>query len=311
MGKQKVAALFVAGVLLFASGYAWHARSNPDTTTSQTNASKDFPLLAKRLFVDNPNDTIINFTTLRKQLNEYMDANGLSGSLYFEYLPTGTSVRIDGDNQEVGASLLKVPAAMDLYKTAEIGKVNLDKTVTLRQEWLNSDYGTLHTKGAGYQLTLREAAKIMLRDSDNTALNAIAYMTTGLLTQDDWVFSATDVDITQQSDLKVSISARSYGSILKCLYYACYIDKKDSQEILGYLTQTPFSNRLVAGIADPSITVAHKIGVANTTDQSDCGIVYLPYRNYLLCIMLNGPDTAEINTHIATLSRITYEYVKN
>lgn len=148
-----------------------------NSSSAKSNTAAQYPLLAKRLFVDNPNDTFVNFVELRKQLNSYFSNNNISGSLYFEYLPTGTSIRIDGDKQQVGASLLKVPAAMELYKAAELGKIDLDQTVTIQQDWLDDAYGDLYKKGAGYQLTLREAAKIMLENSDNTALNVISYHT--------------------------------------------------------------------------------------------------------------------------------------
>lgn len=272
--------------------------------------SKDYPLLAKRLFVESPNDPIINFATLRQDLKKYISDKGLNGSLYFEYLPTGTSVRVDGDELRLAASLIKLPAAMDLYRAAELGKVDLDKKITLQESWLDGGYGTLYQKGAGYELSLRDAAKIMLTESDNTALKAIAYSTETKLTPDQRAINALDADISQNPDLTVSIGARSYTSFLKCLYFSCYLSKDDSQELLDYLSESTFDNRLAAGIDDKSIRVAHKIGVANTTTQSDCGIVYVPNRNYAICIMLNGDDNPQTNKHIAELSKMVYAFIK-
>jgi len=299
--------VLVLGVCL---GAYWLGSRNSEPKSS-SDASADYPLLAKRLFITNPSDTFVNFVDLRKQLNTYFTDNNIQGTLYFEYLPTGTSIRIDGDKPQVGASLLKVPAAMELYKAAELNKINLDQTITLRQDWLDSAYGELYKKGAGYQLTLREATKIMLEDSDNTALNAISYYTQNLLNDDQTPISALDLEITvdESSNYTIAIGSRDYSSVLKCLYFSCYLDKPHSQELLTYLSNTQYNNRLQAGISDKSITVAHKIGNYAQKVQSDCGIVYIPNRNYILCVMLQGTDTADTDKKISEISKKAYDFV--
>jgi len=303
--------LFVmVAVLLFGAGFAAHSLVGGSDKQDTSSSHSNYPLLAKRLFVTNPNDPIINFVSLREQYANYFKQNNLSGSLYFEYLPTGTSAQIEGDNQEIAASLMKLPAAMDAYKAVEEHKISLDKVITLQQSWLDNGYGNLYQQGAGYQLTLKDALRILLEQSDNTALKAVTITTFDMIKPVDSSLNAVDISLTQNPDLTVSIGARSYGSFLKCLYFSCYNSPQDSQAILNYLTQTPFKDRLVAGIADKSVKVAHKIGVGGTTVQSDCGIVYVPNRNYVLCVMLHGDDTKVTNQHIAAISKLTYEYIK-
>lgn len=268
-----------------------------------------YPLLSTRIFANNAKDPLINFSPLRSELRKYFSDNHLKGSLYFEYLHTGTEVRISGDEQQEAASLLKVPLSMELYKASELGLIDLKTKISLREEWLDSAYGTLYQKGAGYTLTLEELAKIMLTDSDNTALQAIASTMEGLLPSDESVFIYLDASITQAPDLSVSIGARTYSSILKCLYFSCYVNYDHSELLLSYLTETKFNDRLVAGIDDKSIEIAHKIGVFQEQTQSDCGIIYLPNRPYVLCVMIDGEDNAQTNKHIAELSKKAYQYV--
>lgn len=317
MGKKNILIALgvgVALVVLVLGVYNLGKDSVSGTAQAAVKAEQqaaDYSLLAKRLFTEDPNDSWVNFSTLRKQINDYYATNNLNGSIYFEYLPTGTSVRINGDDQLVAASLIKLPAAMDLYKAAELGKVNLDETITLKQEWLNDQYGELYKKGAGYQLTLREAVKIMLKDSDNTALKAVSASLGNRLTSDQNVFSSLDMDYQVNKDFTVSIGARSYSSTLKCLYFACHNNKADSQELLSYLTDTPYSTRIAAGIDDKKIKVAHKIGTQFNEVQSDCGIVYYPKRNYVLCVMIDGNESRESDKKIADISKITYDFIKN
>ncbi|QQR52229.1 hypothetical protein IPG36_06735 [bacterium] len=81
-----------------------------------------YPLLAKRILIDNPNDAIVKFVPLRKEIERRFQELQVPFSFYFEYLPTGTSIRNGDDVALVGASLFKLPIVMDLYKAAELGK---------------------------------------------------------------------------------------------------------------------------------------------------------------------------------------------
>ncbi len=317
MDKRKifiyVSAVAAVVVLCFAV-FTIGKNSVNSTAKAAENAEKqaaDYNLLAKRLFTESPNDSWVNFSSLRNQINKYYAENNLVGSIYFEYLPTGTSVRINGDERNIAASLIKLPAAMDLYKVSELGKVNLDQTITLKQEWLDDQYGTLYQKGAGYQLTLRDAVRIMLQDSDNTALKAVSASLGTLLNADQNAFSSLDMDYQVNKDFSISIGARSYSSTLKCLYFACYNNKEDSQTILKYLTVTPYKTRIVAGVSDKDLKIAHKIGTQLNEVQSDCGIVYYPKRNYVLCVMIQGNESPESDKKIADITKITYDFIKN
>jgi len=314
MGRKKtILSIIAAAVILLAAGYGagrFSENSSGNNNTAKV-SEKDYPLLAKRIFVENPSDSRINFSPLRTALRQYFNDKQLTGSLHFEYLPTGTSVRINGDTQFRGASLIKLPVAMELYKTEELGKINLDEKIKLKPEWLHDGFGTLYEKGAGYELSYREAAKIMLSESDNTALRAVASVTETALQSNDRALGSLDVDFSQSTDEGINISARSYSSFLKCLYFACFNSKQHSQEILSYLIDTKFTDRIVAGISDKNIKVAHKVGIFNTQVQSDCGIVYAENNNYVLCIMLNGNNDPTTNGHMAEISKIVYSYIKD
>lgn len=307
VAQASIGLALIAGCIFLSFQIGKHTSNN---SRSETKLQERYNLLSKRVFIENPSDKWLNFTSLRKSLNNYYSQNGLNGSVYFEYLPTGTSIRIRDSYQQVAASLIKLPAAMELYKAAELGKVNLDQKVKLKNEWLNSDYGDLYKKGVGYELTYRQAVKILLEQSDNTALRVVLAAYGGKLNTDDLAFGSLDVDFSQNPDGTINIAARGYSSFFKCLYYACYNNFSDSQEILSYLSNASATNRLVAGVGGKATAVAHKIGTFNTKAQSDCGIVYYPNRNYALCVMVDGSDPLA-SKHIADMSKITYDYINN
>lgn len=310
-----VGVLTLAGFFMMGYGYATKMADSKHANDSRFIGSREgqtkYPLLAKRLFVDNPNDAIIDLAGIRKQVNSYIETSigKESASFYFEYLPTGVSFDPGHDNTFVAASLLKLPQVMDLYKAAELGRVDLDQKIALKSDWLDSDYGNLYQKGAGYKLTLREAARLAIIDSDNTAIEMIqqTLISGNSLQPDEQAMNFIDTDYALTAENKVLIGSGTYSSILKCLYFSCYLAPDSSQQILQYMSESIATNRLRAGVPT-DVKLAHKIGTFSQEVQSDCGIVYVPNRNYVLCVMVKKSD-AEGTKHIANLSKMVYSYI--
>jgi beta-lactamase class A len=299
--------VIAAVAVAFGAGFGvahWRGSASADNSAK---AAAAYPLLAKRIFIDNPNDTLVNFTSLRRDLRSRFDAIGQPYSFYFEYLPTGTTIRLNGEKQLVAASLVKLPLVMNLYHAAELGRINLDDSFKLTADDLDPAFGELYKRGAGTSMTYREAAKIALAQSDNTAARAINRSMQGKLSGNEESLPWLDIDYDTSGGEAV-ISSRGYSSIFKCLYLSCYLKPAASQEILTYLTESAFSNRITK-YTPKDLKVAHKIGVYNPTNvHSDCGIFYLPQRQYLLCIMMEGDETA-VNQTMADTSKQIYDWV--
>lgn len=307
MSKLKLIAVIIVSFAMGASMIMTFSRNDKDTT--ETSSSSDFPLLAQRIFVENPNDTKINFSPLRSDLRNYFSSNSIDGSLYFEYLPTGTSIRINASEPYTAASLMKLPVAMELYRAEELGLLDTSHTVQLKEEWLNDGFGTLYKKGVGYELTLEEAVSILLKESDNTALRVVLSATDSVMPIEERALGSLDIEFELDESGSIDVGTRSYSSFLKCLYFACYNNVENSQHILDLLTQTDFKDRIVAGLPS-DIPVAHKIGVFNTNVQSDCGIIYAPQSPYILCLMITG-DKNSTDAHFSAISREIHEYLSN
>jgi beta-lactamase class A len=267
---------------------------------------RKYSLLAPRILSEKPTDTLINFLPLRTQLREYVAPFDGTFALYFEYLPTGTSIGVNEKTTLTAASLIKVPTVMAYYRQMEKQGFSIDgQSVRLQESFFDKGSGSLWTRGAGAVVTLEEAVRLALVESDNTATFVIA----SVLDQAsfDEVYEGLDIEFVKK-DANIDISPKSYTSILKALYFAAVLSKEHSQEILAMLTQTPFDDKLVAGIPK-SVVVAHKIGIVS--DQNvfhDCGIVYVPSRPYALCMFSQVPDSAT-RERMREVSRMVYEYV--
>lgn len=297
-------ALLFCNVLLLLLNVGWGVWGHGGAKTKTS--SDKYPLLSKRIFADNPNDILVNFVPLRKNIETRLSRVNAPYSFYFEYLPSGTSIRIGDDNELVAASLIKLPVVMNLYRAAELGRINLDQTVEVTPADIDDGYGDLW-KNPGRRLTLREAAQLALSKSDNTAIRVVLRNIQGLLKEDEQSMSALDIDYDLEEQRAV-ISAKSYGSVLKCLYFACFIDRDDSQAVLRDLTQSDYKQRLVKPLPK-DLPVAHKIGTfSEKLSQSDCGIIYIPKRQYLLCMMA-GVSKTEGDRLISEISAEVYDFV--
>lgn len=266
---------------------------------------KKYPLIGKRVLLpDWQNDIIINFLPLRQKLRETIQPYSDSFALYFEYLPTGTSIGINEDSEFTAASLLKVPVVMAYYHKKEHEGMKEDPMVVIQKNQLDDHYGDLYKKGAGYKISLGEAARLALEYSDNTASLIIA----GNISDADftYVYEGLDIQPMLKNDNPV-VTAQQYTSILKSLYFTSILNRDDSEAILDMLTKTKFNDKIPAGIPH-DIQIAHKIGLIDKQIYQDCGIVYIPARPYAVC-MISKSDKATANERMSKISKMIYEYV--
>lgn len=269
-----------------------------------------YPHISVRALRENPNDLLLNFLPLRNNLRTEIAPWGDSFGMYFEYLPTGTSVNINGNNEFYAASLFKTPVVMALYHTRErLGK-NDDPVVALKPENLDEKFGNLWKKGAGYKIKQSELVKLALEESDNTAIKSL-FPFIGSVDFED-VYQGLDINLDTNSKGAI-LSAKSYSSIFKALYFAAVISVDHSELILNHLSKTIFPDKLVAGVPS-GIEVAHKIGNFIDSDGNeaftDCGIVYKPKRPYLLC-MVSRTDEQTARVRMQDISKMIYDYLSS
>lgn len=269
-----------------------------------------YPLLSKRILQEFPQDILVNFLSLRQELRGQIGPYGSSFGMYFEYLPTGTSININGTNEFHAASLFKVPVIMSYFHLRDRLEKKDDPEIILTKDMIDNQFGDLWRRGPGYKLKASEAVRLALTESDNTAARALV----PIITKEDFeaVYEGLDIDLESDGEGAL-LTAKSYGSILKALYFSAVLDKESSETILDYLTKTKFPDKLAAGVP-ANILIAHKIGDYNDNKGNeafmDCGIVYVPRRPYLLC-MLSVGDEQLARERMQKISKTIYDYVSS
>jgi beta-lactamase class A len=299
--------LLVVGVVLLAVNVVWSIKNSSRDSVADEAAA--YPLLSKRIFTESQNDILINFTPLRTAMREYLAKQDDQIGVYFEYLPSGTSIGVNDQMEVRLASLIKVPVVMAVYKDIESGSLSLNKVVTIEQKDLDPRFGNLWKRGVGTKLTVREVVNINLVESDNTATRMLVrQLSPGAI---DGVFDALDLPKDREGGAAV-ISPKSYASILRSLYLSSYLERTHSNEILDILTRTNFNEQIPAGVPK-DVRVAHKIGIFESATaqpvHNDCGIVYVPNRPYALCVMVGGNEEAA-RKHMQYLSKMVYGYIE-
>lgn len=302
--------VLIVSLILNAGLLYWYVfrGEQPQGTVANITAENNYPLLSADILHDLQRDVLINFYPLRTELREAVEPYGDDFGFYFEYLPTGTSISVNSNDEFYAASLFKVPVVMAYYHGKERKRMTDDPEVEIKQEHLDKEFGDLWKKGAGTKMKASELVRLSLVESDNTAIKALL----PIIEQQDFVpvYNGLDIDLHADNNGAL-ISARTYASILKALHYSSVLNKEDSEEILQMLSETPFKDKIVAGVPE-NINVAHKIGdfSAGETDQGyrDCGIVYEPRRPYILC-MFSKSDEATARERMKMVSSKVYKYV--
>ncbi|MEK7465278.1 MAG: serine hydrolase [Patescibacteria group bacterium] len=311
MNTKKIFALTVIFVVGFVLGFS--IKSDSRTVAIVENKSQ-FPLINPTILSDLNKHFIINFKPLRVELEKVQKMYPQKTYVYFLYLNSGSWIGLNERDEFTAASTTKVPLAISLFKAVEEGKINFEDVYTLDASDLDKNFGDLYMVGPGESLTVRELAKIMLEHSDNTAKNALLNSLEQLGIKNPlqpvyesfgWTF-----DFGENPNF-TKINLKTLSNMFLALYNVKYINAANSQQILDYLTNTPFNEKIRDGVPN-SILVAHKIGVSKNDETfSDCGIVYAPNRNYILCAGFNGGNEEKANEFMKTISRMVYDYVIN
>ena len=108
------------------------------------------------------------------------------------------------------------------------------------------------------------------------------------------------------------INSKDFASFFRVLYNSTYINNKNSETALYYLSETDFNDGIVSGV-DDNIIISHKYGqISNNKlmQLHDCGIIYYPDNNYILCVMVKGYDIKNMTTVIQEVSRAVYDEIK-
>jgi beta-lactamase class A len=247
-------------------------------------------------------------------------------SVYFSDFTTGQSATVNGNDKYYPSSLGKVPIMMAYYAMAENTSSILDEENSYPADGpdLNTQQEIPPTDAItpGQEYTNEQLIEYMIKYSDNDAADVLTTLTTPAELQGvQEVYSELQVPIDEEVTASTSdiMTPQQYAILFKTLYNATYLSRDDSEKALALLTQTTFTQGIVAGVPSSTV-VAHKYGLASYLsggvpyqwELHDCGIVYAPAHPYLLCVMTKGTTSiAAQEKTIADISAAAYREVES
>lgn len=253
--------------------------------------------------------------SINKLINQEIQNRNISfASVYFRDLNNGPWIGINEKEYFAPASLIKVPILITYFKKAENQPDLLGQKIPLI---ITPEGDSIQNIKPSISLTpdkeysIEELIEKMIIFSDNDAYNTLSQH----LANDELlrVYQDLDIDISRAFTNPNGniITVKDYASFYRILFNASYLNQDMSEKALAILSQTQYKDAIVAGVPK-NISVSHKFGERKFLDTGetqfhDCGIVYLPKKPYLLCVMTRGTDLTKATQVIKNISQRVYQ----
>jgi D-alanyl-D-alanine carboxypeptidase (penicillin-binding protein 5/6) len=265
---------------------------------------------------------------LSSQLRPLIHAHQGQVAVAIKHLETGESFEWRADQPMPTASLIKFPIMIEAYRQADAGTIDLDARVELSSEDKVPGSGVLTPHFApGLSLSLRDAIRLMIVFSDNTATNLVlSQIGIGATasTMEQWALPNTKVHamVFRREPSAFPERSREFGlgsttanetlQLYERLHRKELVSATASAEMLDHLLACDDEAKLTRFLP-PGTKVAHKSGSVSAA-RCDAGIVFSPSGPYAICVLTNDnkdhswQDDNQGNRLCADISRRTYEY---
>jgi beta-lactamase class A len=222
-----------------------------------------------------------------------------------KHLESGESYYLNADEVMPTASLIKLAVLVEVYQQAGEGKVKLTDRVTLKAEDKVPGSGVLTNHFSdGADISLRDATRLMIAFSDNTATNLVLDRT-GIAPVNErmeaWGFPNTKINAKVFRGSTTSVSperTRRYGlgsttaremvGLLEELLVGERCPPASKQAMLTHLKKNEDKDKFKR-LLPPGTPVAHKDGSVNES-RTDAGIIWTPGGAVAVCVLTTGNE---------------------
>jgi beta-lactamase class A len=251
--------------------------------------------------------------------------SGADVAVAYQSLDGRASWYLEPDEPFHAASTMKVPVLIELYHQAHEGKLRLEDTLVIKNEFRSLVDGSPYAldpsddseaqlyQAVGSTRTLTQLCELMITVSSNLATNLlIERLGVGNIQHGVHALGADGMKVLRgvedgkafKAGLNNTTTARALARLMEAIAHGEAVDPAASRAMSGILERQTFNDGIPAGL--PAGTrVAHKTGEI-TRIQHDAAIVYAP-RPFVLVILTRGlEDSKESSALIATITRELY-----
>jgi beta-lactamase class A len=243
-------------------------------------------------------------------------------------LKTGEEFYLNADEVMPTASLIKLPVMVETYSQANEGKVKLDTMLTLKKADKVQGSGILTPHFSdGASFSLRDAVRLMIVYSDNTATNMVLDQI-GLpstnarmekLGLKDTKINAkvfrADTRLDQERGKKYglgSTTAREMVQLLEMIEGGKVVSPEASKDMLDHLKRCDDKEKMTRFLPAGTV-VAHKTGSVNAS-KTDAGIIYTKSGPVVVCVLTDGNEDQRwvadnaAQVLIGKIARVVYDH---
>lgn len=238
------------------------------------------------------NYLIINFQSLKKNIQDYINLKKINASVYVVNLRDSASMGINEDEYYDAVSLNKLMLAMIILKKVESGKLSLTTLLPISPGDRDDLSGNLYKTDANF-ISVNESLIHMLSESDNTAFNILSKQVTiedgrKIIGYLDYYKDSSFNGSAQPSDFKVT--TKTVGNMFLSLYLSTAMQPEHSEMILKLLVNNTYDIKKYANLSE-DVIISQKFGSFHLLKRDlfhSCGIIYVKDSRVMYCIMTSG-----------------------
>lgn len=242
--------------------------------------------------------TVLPAAELADRVRPLIESHAGQAAVAIENLQTGVGFAHNADRPMPTASLIKLPLMVAAYQAIADGKVSTQAMITLRAEDQVPGSGILTPHfSPGMQLSLRDAIRLMIAYSDNSATNLVIDQvglpaTTELMAKLGLPETRLNSQVYRRETSIAPERSREFGlgsttaaemvALLSRLHRRELVDADRCDEMLAHLQAC--DDRLKFRRYLPKAKIAHKTGSVNAV-RCDAGLIDSPAGTIVICVL--------------------------
>lgn len=254
---------------------------------------------------------------------------GAEAAVAYMDLQTGETLFLNADTAFHAASTMKVPVMIELFRSAQAGRIALGQGILLVNQFASivdgsrysldpaEDGDTTLYRRLGRRVPVDSLLRLMITRSSNLATNTLIALVgasevtkamRGLGAERIQVLRGVEDGKAYDRGMNNTTTARDLAVILRAIEEGRGISPADRQQMIDILLAQEFNQKIPAGVPRGT-RVAHKTGEI-TSHSHDAAIVYPPDRRpYVLVILTRGVSSATVlDRLIADISALVYAH---
>jgi beta-lactamase class A len=261
---------------------------------------KVFELGQKSVFVENDDTATLAIDSFNEHITPLSGFYGF----YVVRLADGSSYGVSSDKSFQGASMIKLPLMVLIYRLSEMGELDLNTDYVLKEEDKVPGAGILLDKPAGSTFTYRELLSFMGKNSDRTAYKVMK----DVVTEERYVEFLPELGL-RATDIRTGMTTPAdMANLFSAVWDGTLLAEESRDELLNNLTDTDFEKWIAKGVPK-GVRVMHKYG-ADAGVVNDGGIIDAE-NPFVLVIMGQGITARDAESFYSKFANDIYNLENN